>query len=195
MERVMDIFDLHGAKPKMVFGLKLQEDADHKTCTNFFTSLDGKQLSLLNRNPRKPDIPHIYVFYFQILPGFDAGFFIRKLHRSTAALVCMIQTGGYFIETSHLVIQHRYASSEADDSNQGFAHVLEIVNAPANKPSFLLHGFEHGKGHQIFESRSLEKTISLYETMLRFGFPALKGNTNVSHSYEVIRGQPWFYAR
>ncbi|MDF1497512.1 MAG: hypothetical protein P1P90_05645 [Patescibacteria group bacterium] len=71
---------------------------------------------------------------------------------------------------------------------------MEIINPPANKPSFILHCLEYGKGHQIYECDSLEKATRLYETMLSFGFPALNGNANVSHSYEIARGDPWFYA-
>ena len=190
----MDIFDLYNSKPGMIFCLKLQVSAGTDKCRESLKRLNGKQIEFLDIVCNQADPPPTRIFYIKLLTDFDAISFIRNMHQHVTEVTCLIPTGAHFIETSLPIIQHRYASTTSEDSNQGFAHILEIINPPANKPSFILHGFEHGKGHQIYECESLEKTIELYETMLSYGFPALKGNTNISHSYEIARGQPWFYA-
>ncbi len=189
----MDIFDLYGARPGMIFGLKTREDADPNKCRKSFKRLDGKQIQLFTMLSDQPEIPDVHVFYFKVLPNFDAKTFIRKMHDKTAAVTCIIPTGAYFVKTSLFVIQHRYASTMADDTNQGYAHVLEILDPPKNSIPFVLHGFEHGKGHQVYECSCFEHVINLYNKMLRFGFPALKDHPDVLRSYKIQNGQPWFY--
>lgn len=189
----MDIYDLHSTKPGMVFGIKFKGSTKWHDKRQSLKQMHGNQIRILNVDDSKPDIPNVHVFYFKVLPDFDATSFIREHCRDTQDITCLIPIGGYFIETTIFITQHRYASTATDDTNQCFAHVLEIKDPPKNKPGFVLHAFENGRGHLIFESPSLKQALQLYETMLEYGFDALKGDANVSHSYEIQKGKPWFY--
>ncbi|MBD3281423.1 hypothetical protein GF391_01625 [Candidatus Uhrbacteria bacterium] len=187
----MDIFDLFRAKPGMRFVIRrVIPNSVHKVDA-FLQSINGIQIKYSPGGSASGggNAPH----FIKILDDFDPIDFIRNTHDKIAVIFCRIPRGAYYEISSSLVVQHRYASTEADDTNQGFAHALEIIEPDTGKTIFCLHGFDARTGHEVYETATLEQSLRLYDSMLHYGFSAVKNRLEIKKQYTVPKSdKPWF---
>lgn len=186
----MDIFDLFRAKPGMRFVIRRVNPHFVHKIDAYLQSVNKIQINIsYDPAPKSGNSPR----YIKILDNYDPVDFIRHTHDKIIDIICRIPTGAYYETSSSLVLQHRYASTQSDDTNQGYAHALEITKAENEKPAFCLHGFDTITGHEVYETSTLEQTLSLYETMLRYGFNSVKNRLEVKRQYITPPDEkPWF---
>ena len=105
--------------------------------------------------------------------------------------------GSYGEWTYYDIVQHRYASSDCEDKQQGYIELLEIKNAPPWRSKYVIHEYWNATGSTVYEFSSLEAALSAYPKWLKDSrnpraIPEF-GQTGYIRSLYYGPKRPWFY--
>lgn len=103
-----------------------------------------------------------------------------------------VSHGGFSKPTRFNVIQHKYAGSDAECTEQGYWEVLEIHNPPDGRCGFVLHTYSTLKGSVFYEFVSLEDVIEAWGSS--HDSEGLKKEKCFIRRVECGYFTPWFYA-
>ncbi len=189
--------DLKKARPGMYFFVHFSYDCDvlvplKQAAEDGRIQLDLKNLEFVTKYysalVKDNDPPGIII---KIPAKFDAPAFLREFGEDIVAIESLVTHGAYCQISMLMLLQHAYASTDCENSEQGFMEILEIISPPPDRARAVLVQYFVKESYLYYEFDRLSRAKQAFKQIFEEGVEFEK----FSPSLRRACGNPWFYAQ